>query len=253
MSQEDIKSNNDKIASIAADTTEVTANQIPCPIQKWHGGSPLDTYGGSCYCGNDKYCMCTPSLAIDAIIEVHTNDDGDGKEEEIRHSESKHDQTTTRSKNKRNVEDSATVTTTATLSRKITSSDNKTIENISIHNDVELNTRFLKVDNNEGSVAELNANSKVSLILVFRGAPPAGYAIPGGEYRDVYRDEYRDGYGDEYRDEYHDVYGGVYGYVYRDGYGGEYRDEYRDEYCDEYRDEYGDEYRDEYRDVHCDG
>lgn len=26
---------------------------------------------GSCYCGEDKYCMCTPSLAIDAIIEVH--------------------------------------------------------------------------------------------------------------------------------------------------------------------------------------
>ena len=26
---------------------------------------------GSCYCGEDNYCMCTPSLAIDAIIEIH--------------------------------------------------------------------------------------------------------------------------------------------------------------------------------------
>ena len=25
---------------------------------------------GSCWCGSDAYCMCTPSLAIDAIIEV---------------------------------------------------------------------------------------------------------------------------------------------------------------------------------------
>jgi len=44
-----------------------------CPYVAWHGGSPLDTFGGSCYCGKDQYCMCTPSLAIDAIIEI-TND-----------------------------------------------------------------------------------------------------------------------------------------------------------------------------------
>jgi hypothetical protein len=24
---------------------------------------------GSCFCGVDSYCMCTPSLAIDCIIE----------------------------------------------------------------------------------------------------------------------------------------------------------------------------------------
>lgn len=30
-------------------------------------------FPGSCYCGGDKYCMCTPSLAIDAIIEVHSS------------------------------------------------------------------------------------------------------------------------------------------------------------------------------------
>lgn len=34
----------------------------------WHGGSP--SHDGSCWCGWDKYCLCTPSLAIDAIIEV---------------------------------------------------------------------------------------------------------------------------------------------------------------------------------------
>jgi hypothetical protein len=33
----------------------------------WHGGSP--SHAGSCWCGSDAYCMCTPSLAIDCIIE----------------------------------------------------------------------------------------------------------------------------------------------------------------------------------------
>eukprot|EP01041_Mallomonas_annulata_P013224 gene13224-27983_t len=41
-----------------------------CPY-KWHGGSP--SHKGSCWCGGlDNYCMCTPSLAIDAIIEIST-------------------------------------------------------------------------------------------------------------------------------------------------------------------------------------
>lgn len=44
-----------------------------CPYV-WHGGSP--THKGSCWCGaEDKYCMCTPSLAIDAIIEHHASED----------------------------------------------------------------------------------------------------------------------------------------------------------------------------------
>lgn len=38
----------------------------PCPYV-WHGGSP--SHQGSCWCGLGNYCMCTPSLAIDAIIE----------------------------------------------------------------------------------------------------------------------------------------------------------------------------------------
>lgn len=40
---------------------------LSCPY-KWNGGSPH--FQGSCWCGWDGYCMCTPSLAIDAIIEV---------------------------------------------------------------------------------------------------------------------------------------------------------------------------------------
>lgn len=39
--------------------------------QNWHGGHPLDTKPGSCFCGADKYCMCTPSVAIDLIISSH--------------------------------------------------------------------------------------------------------------------------------------------------------------------------------------
>ena len=41
-----------------------------CPYKEFHGGNPADVWGGSCYCGKDSYCMCTPSIAIDAIIEV---------------------------------------------------------------------------------------------------------------------------------------------------------------------------------------
>jgi 8-oxo-dGTP diphosphatase len=41
-----------------------------CPYV-WHGGSPTDSHPGSCWCGADSYCMCTPSLAIDCIIEFN--------------------------------------------------------------------------------------------------------------------------------------------------------------------------------------
>ena len=34
----------------------------------WHGGHPAEDKAGSCWCGEDKYCMCTPNLAIDLII-----------------------------------------------------------------------------------------------------------------------------------------------------------------------------------------
>ncbi|CAM9429404.1 unnamed protein product [Hapterophycus canaliculatus] len=38
-----------------------------CP-KRWHGGSK--SHAGSCWCGWDGYCMCTPSLAIDTVVEV---------------------------------------------------------------------------------------------------------------------------------------------------------------------------------------
>jgi 8-oxo-dGTP diphosphatase len=50
-----------------------------CPYREFHGGSPDNSLTsvshpiartGSCWCGSDDYCLCTPSLAIDAIIEV---------------------------------------------------------------------------------------------------------------------------------------------------------------------------------------
>lgn len=48
------------------------AFQSYCPYT-WHGGNPKDSgfSRGSCWCGEDSYCLCTPSLAIDAIIETY--------------------------------------------------------------------------------------------------------------------------------------------------------------------------------------
>lgn len=40
-------------------------------IQKssgWHGGHPASDRRGSCWCSNDEYCMCTPSVAIDILL-----------------------------------------------------------------------------------------------------------------------------------------------------------------------------------------
>ena len=34
----------------------------------FHGGYPSQDRSGQCWCSADKYCMCTPSLAIDLII-----------------------------------------------------------------------------------------------------------------------------------------------------------------------------------------
>ena len=42
--------------------------QITSHSLKWHGGHPLDSQSGSCYCNSATYCLCTPSLAIDLVI-----------------------------------------------------------------------------------------------------------------------------------------------------------------------------------------
>jgi len=41
---------------------------MTCPYT-FHGGSPSFS-GGSCWCGKDGYCLCTPSLAIECILEL---------------------------------------------------------------------------------------------------------------------------------------------------------------------------------------
>ena len=41
----------------------------------WHGGHPVQDRPGSCWCGGDEYCMCTPSLAIDIVL--YSRNDGD--------------------------------------------------------------------------------------------------------------------------------------------------------------------------------
>lgn len=49
-----------------------SSSRCPVQVHDFHGGSP-NGFGaglGSCYCGSDSYCLCTPSLAIDAIVEV---------------------------------------------------------------------------------------------------------------------------------------------------------------------------------------
>lgn len=35
---------------------------------RWNGGHPLAEQIGDCYCNAQKYCLCTPSLAIDLVI-----------------------------------------------------------------------------------------------------------------------------------------------------------------------------------------
>ena len=35
---------------------------------QWHGGHHATTKSGSCWCGSeDKYCMCTPNMAVDLV------------------------------------------------------------------------------------------------------------------------------------------------------------------------------------------
>ena len=64
---------------IAATSLLVAASSSRrCPYS-WHGGAPGDSPGGSCWCGKaDGYCMCTPSLAIDLVIETTLPDGAPG-------------------------------------------------------------------------------------------------------------------------------------------------------------------------------
>lgn len=44
--------------------------------QTWHGGHPAQDRPGSCWCGGDEYCMCTPSVAIDIVLYSKTETKG---------------------------------------------------------------------------------------------------------------------------------------------------------------------------------
>lgn len=57
------------IALILAAILLATSWRRPCPYV-WHGGAPGGNPAGSCWVGaSDNYAMCTPSLAIDLVIE----------------------------------------------------------------------------------------------------------------------------------------------------------------------------------------
>jgi len=41
----------------------------------WNGGHPRESRPGTCFCGGDNfYCMCTPSLAIDLVIVTNSDE-----------------------------------------------------------------------------------------------------------------------------------------------------------------------------------
>lgn len=48
--------------------SDVEQNHVIETATIWHGGNPAEDKSGSCWCGEDKYCMCTPNLAIDLVI-----------------------------------------------------------------------------------------------------------------------------------------------------------------------------------------
>jgi 8-oxo-dGTP diphosphatase len=54
--------------STASSSSSEQAGRLRAMPLKWNGGHPLDTRTGNCWCNQERYCMCTPSLAIDLII-----------------------------------------------------------------------------------------------------------------------------------------------------------------------------------------
>lgn len=62
-----LKSQTNKLSNTEASAVAAVA----CPHgeeRTWHGGHPAQTHPGSCWCGQDEYCMCTPSVAIDIVL-----------------------------------------------------------------------------------------------------------------------------------------------------------------------------------------
>lgn len=52
-----------------SNNSEINNSNCPHGNERiWHGGHPTENKPGSCWCGQDAYCMCTPSLAIDVVL-----------------------------------------------------------------------------------------------------------------------------------------------------------------------------------------
>mmetsp|Transcript_40367 Transcript_40367/g.73885 ORF Transcript_40367/g.73885 Transcript_40367/m.73885 type:complete len:297 (-) Transcript_40367:49-939(-) len=57
-----------KVSLISSSKSASSAACLHGEEQTWHGGHPAKDRPGSCWCGGDEYCMCTPSLAIDIVL-----------------------------------------------------------------------------------------------------------------------------------------------------------------------------------------
>ena len=58
-------------AKVSLMKSSKSASKPGCIVEKertWHGGHPAQDRPGSCWCGGDEYCMCTPSVAIDIVL-----------------------------------------------------------------------------------------------------------------------------------------------------------------------------------------
>ncbi|CAM9373519.1 unnamed protein product [Choristocarpus tenellus] len=64
-------------SSAAAHRNKSLESTRSCPR---HFAGDSTAFEGSCWCGGDNYCMCTPSLAIDAVIELTDPHTGQVKE-----------------------------------------------------------------------------------------------------------------------------------------------------------------------------
>ena len=116
---------------------------------------------GSCYCGEDKYCMCTPSLAIDAIIEVHEPESESEPRSGFNFGAEKLRGYTSIQQRENQL-----------ITRKQCRAELSNITSPKRYKALATNTANSFVD---------NMNKNVSIVLVFRRDPPSGFAIPGGD------------------------------------------------------------------------
>ncbi len=62
-------------AKVSLMATPKSASKSGCIVgeeRTWQGGHPAQDRPGSCWCGGDEYCMCTPSLAVDIVLYSRT-------------------------------------------------------------------------------------------------------------------------------------------------------------------------------------